>query len=393
MEGEGCKLAKKRNKWKPYYFELRGTDMSYYKKPGDRNPKGVYNITYARMDRMTVDKEELDGLDAEYASFLESQSTDPRLVIYTPTRLHNVRFKDEETCQSWLKCIHASLIDAYGEAEFDAKTSASKSLEPLVKSETQDQWKLYKNVVEMLVSSGMIADISPLTSKDKIKEGYLHMRKDDPVTRGHSWKRYYYVMLAGTIYYYTSTKNDEYNGIINLKIGTVDIDEKYCKAGKWVFRVQTPMRTYILRAKHDGSMKEWLKVIDQACPLDSGELLWKKFDSMSSVMSEDDILAAASPVRGTKRLVFKIGKKNKKHKLKKSVITIGRDGSNTIVVDDECVSRAHCKIDITAEHKMIVTDMGSSRGTKLNGEKISCAALKAGDVISIGGTDMSLVVS
>ena len=118
----------------------------------------------------------------------------------------------------------------------------------------------------MLVSSGLVVSDTPLTSKNKVKEGYLHLRKDDPATRGHSWKRYYFVLVDTTIYYYSSTSKAQNDGVINLNLCNIDVDDSYCKQQKWVFRVQTPMRTFFLRSKHDGSMKEWLRAIDHVCP-------------------------------------------------------------------------------------------------------------------------------
>ena len=122
-------------------------------------------------------------------------------------------------------------------------------------------------MVDGLVLTGMCSAENPLSSKDKAKEGYLYLRKDDIVTHSHHiWKQYYFVLVGTIIYYYSDTTTAVSDGAINLKLANIDIEEAYCKEEKWVFRVQTLMRTFYLRAKHDSSMKEWLKVIDKACP-------------------------------------------------------------------------------------------------------------------------------
>ncbi len=389
--GFGRKTGKVAGKVKTYYYTLKGLALSYYVNKDDATPKGVYNVTYAKFDKISMRKEEIEGMEPDYAAYMESQMTSHRIIVYTSDRVHNLHFDSEEDAINWHKALTFNLKACIGDDEFEAKESAAKSMEPLIKAETKDQFYLHKNVVGLLVSSGMIADENPLTTKSKIKEGYLHMRKDDLATKGHSWKRYYYVLVGTTIYYYESTSNNEYHGVINLRACSIDIDEAYCKQEKWVFTVQTPLRKFILRAKHDGSMKEWLKVIDKQCPAESGEVLWKKFDNLSVVVSEEEVREKAEPIKGSKSLLVTTNGKGTAHKLKPgTVYTVGRDGGNKIVVDDECVSRSHMKIEVTKDDKVIATDMGSSRGTKVNDVKITSRALKINDIIAIGNSTMCL---
>ena len=129
----------------------------------------------------------------------------------------------------------------------------------------------------------------------------------------------------------------------------------------------------------------------------SGEILWKKFDTLSVVVSEEDIKLKAVPVKGNKVLLVTIGGdkgvKFQTHKLqRKTVYKIGRDRSNQIVVEDERVSRSHLKIEVTADDRVIATDMGSSRGTKVNGERITSVALREEDRIEIGNAVCTLQV-
>ncbi len=132
-------------------------------------------------------------------------------------------------------------------------------------------------------------------------------------------------------------------------------------------------------------------MIDKQCPAGNGELLWKKFDNMSVVMSEEEVKEKATPVYGQKILAVTTSGKSTSHKLKAgTVYNIGRDSSNKIVVDDECVSRSHLKLEITKDDRVIVTDMGSSRGTKVNGNKITSKSLTTGDLIEIGNSKMIL---
>lgn len=64
-------------------------------------------------------------------------------------------------------------------------------------------------------------------------------------------------------------------------------------------------------------------------------------------------------------------------------ISIGREDGNTIQLNDERVSRFHAKIQ--KDHDQIVlTDLESTNGTKVNGEEIQLRILRFGDLLSIG---------
>lgn len=64
-------------------------------------------------------------------------------------------------------------------------------------------------------------------------------------------------------------------------------------------------------------------------------------------------------------------------------ITIGREEGNTIQLNDERVSRFHIKIQ--QDHRdLVLTDLESTNGTKVNGEETQLRILKHGDMISVG---------
>lgn len=64
-------------------------------------------------------------------------------------------------------------------------------------------------------------------------------------------------------------------------------------------------------------------------------------------------------------------------------ITIGREEGNTIQLNDERVSRFHVKIQEDHD-RLVITDLDSTNGTKVNGEDIQLRILKFGDMISLG---------
>lgn len=64
-------------------------------------------------------------------------------------------------------------------------------------------------------------------------------------------------------------------------------------------------------------------------------------------------------------------------------ITIGREEGNSLQLNDERISRFHLKIQEDND-KVVLTDLGSTNGTKVNGEETQLRILRYGDVITAG---------
>ena len=64
-------------------------------------------------------------------------------------------------------------------------------------------------------------------------------------------------------------------------------------------------------------------------------------------------------------------------------ISIGREEGNTIQLNDERISRFHLKIQLDHED-LVLTDLESTNGTKVNNEEVQLRILRHGDMISIG---------
>ena len=64
-------------------------------------------------------------------------------------------------------------------------------------------------------------------------------------------------------------------------------------------------------------------------------------------------------------------------------VTLGREEGNSIQLNDERVSRFHVKIQ-EDQDKIVVTDLESTNGTRINGEDIQLRILRYGDIISLG---------
>ncbi|HET6575258.1 MAG TPA: FHA domain-containing protein [Fimbriiglobus sp.] len=66
-------------------------------------------------------------------------------------------------------------------------------------------------------------------------------------------------------------------------------------------------------------------------------------------------------------------------------VTIGREEGNALRLNDERVSRYHAKVQ-AEEGDVILTDLDSTNGTRVNGTAVQIRRLRPGDQLSIGRT-------
>jgi transcriptional regulator with GAF, ATPase, and Fis domain len=67
-------------------------------------------------------------------------------------------------------------------------------------------------------------------------------------------------------------------------------------------------------------------------------------------------------------------------------LSIGREFSNQLIIDDSLVSLQHCKLSCDANGMCVVRDLGSASGTFVNGLPVSERTLASGDQIVVGGS-------
>jgi serine/threonine-protein kinase len=65
------------------------------------------------------------------------------------------------------------------------------------------------------------------------------------------------------------------------------------------------------------------------------------------------------------------------------VVSVGRAAVNDIVLNDQMTSLMHCRIRVGGAHP-VITNLGSTNGTWVNGERIVSAQLHDGDILQVG---------
>ena len=83
---------------------------------------------------------------------------------------------------------------------------------------------------------------------------------------------------------------------------------------------------------------------------------------------------------------------NRIFELKEGVNILGRGESTNLRIDDTSASAAHCEIKVLGD-SIIVTDLGSTNGTFINGNRITKRVLRRGDILKIGSLEMVLDTS
>ena len=88
------------------------------------------------------------------------------------------------------------------------------------------------------------------------------------------------------------------------------------------------------------------------------------------------------------KLVFKIRDgEDMEYPLTAESTTLGRNESNDIVINNSWISSRHAIFKKGADGVYELTDLGSSNGTFVNGEKVEGVKLKDGDAVSFGQLD------
>ncbi len=90
--------------------------------------------------------------------------------------------------------------------------------------------------------------------------------------------------------------------------------------------------------------------------------------------------------------IYKGGELVRTETLTQDVIKVGKLSSSHLRIEDENVSRMHAVIEITSPTEISIIDLGSSKGTIVNGQKVNKGRLKSGDEILLGNTRLVLTV-
>ena len=90
-----------------------------------------------------------------------------------------------------------------------------------------------------------------------------------------------------------------------------------------------------------------------------------------------------------KLVILSQGLTGQAHELKVDRTTIGRVEDNTFSITDPSVSSHHCEV-LLRGTEVVVRDLNSTNGSFINGEKITEAPLKPGQILRLGQIELRL---
>ena len=105
----------------------------------------------------------------------------------------------------------------------------------------------------------------------------------------------------------------------------------------------------------------------------------------SLVEGEEKVVPTPAPHPERAELVVHEAGATRSVPVDKELITIGRLPDCDVVLDDKGASRRHAQIR-SQDGTATLTDLGSTNGTQLNGERVGSRSLTDGDRITIGTT-------
>lgn len=88
-------------------------------------------------------------------------------------------------------------------------------------------------------------------------------------------------------------------------------------------------------------------------------------------------------------VVLSEGYTGRAYELKVEKTTIGRLEDNAFSIPDASISSHHCEVVLQGE-EIVVRDLDSTNGSFINGEPITEAVLKSGQILRLGNIDMRL---
>jgi pSer/pThr/pTyr-binding forkhead associated (FHA) protein len=74
--------------------------------------------------------------------------------------------------------------------------------------------------------------------------------------------------------------------------------------------------------------------------------------------------------------------------LPSSTKTIGRATGADFILDESLISRVHCRVEVNISGDLDITDLGSTNGTFVNGNRITAARLVPGDRFTVGRVEL-----
>lgn len=361
--------------WREYYFVLFEGTLYYYQDSKSTTPAGFITLRYATV--------QLDSQSLSEGSFV--------FHIKTPLRVVHCRARHSVALSEWVASLEAVISCEKSPVKEKKKRSAEHRRRLLQNRRSShdilgDINKMLVNIdtLEALLKNRAATEVFSKWLEVEAAPGgarrlafYLDNEKlkmlNDKCVNGISPDRF--VSTVDRMHY----KYLSESAPVEWRLEKVDRDI--------VDEVEMDMRrpTRTIFAKVEGAVYPALRGdFDAFKESDEFAALSKRLSS-KTVMDERKVPEFCGD--GVQTFVLRAKGAKKSHEIKfnrrQNVITIGRDKSNDVVIEDSRVSRSHARVEYNNTQCEYI-DLGSSCGSKLNGRPVLRARLKPGDIVEIG---------
>ena len=248
---------------------------------------------------------------AKYMEKLEEKACSLRINVYTPDKTKVLTASSEEIMNAWVTKLDETVATACNARPgmLEAKKEAAEAMKPLMMAQTFAEVDTYHILIGNLRSAGLLGgDDDPRHSDDIAKAGKMKMLKSS--MDENVWQKFYFVMVDKTIYYYKSRKKKEggnydeeddeeeddedtndmpWKGCFNVTVATVGAAPTAISSKAKVFQIKTPLRTFILKARHEVDAEEWMGHIcaaQQGIPVEQRESKLRGYDVYSDPLAK-----------------------------------------------------------------------------------------------------------
>jgi len=333
QEGEHCgyllyKSWAQMGAWKKKWFVLKDNFLFQYEKNTSKSPKKSFPIGYCLTEAMAAEAM-AEEANARYMMKLEEKACSKRLNVYTADKVFVFSSTSEDEATAWAEAIDRSLraaalracpgaTDADKEKAADAliakKKEAAEIMMPLMMAQSIQEIDAADVLIKNLQSVGLMSAEAddPRHSDNIAKAGKMKMLKSS--LDENVWQKFYFVLVDQTMYYYKSRhhskkanyddkddKDDDdddeeedendmpWKGAFAVKLATVNAAPPAISTKAKVFQIKTPLRTFILKARHEVDAEEWMSHIcasQQGIPVDARESKLRGFDVYDDKLAE-----------------------------------------------------------------------------------------------------------
>ncbi len=295
---------------------------------------------------------------------------------------------------AFYKGVRDMLVTQLGQGEFEQRERLAREVIPMLDQKLHDEMKAAEVLIKALTDQGLMSSPSP-----PIKQGYLQLQSQGDAD---IWKRQYFSLRSRFIEYgYTRKEQaaaaidprDKRKGIIALRFASVSAEvttDPRTNEKHYGFIIHTPYLIYRMRAKHEVAMNEWLSVLTSKMRAKGAQASQPGGDGhelqqLSTLQLRSEEVKPIGTY-GKPRVEYADHEgRRKTYKLEKPKTTVGRSSTNDLRLADKTVSRQHARFDYYADRQyVVVVDLGSGTGVKVNEETVAMRALMPGDRIMLG---------